>query len=147
MVDPHTIATFTFAHLRRDPRFRKKFPWVHHTVICVDSDRVTDVLSGQMRLHFPEGGTIACYFPEEHRFVFVRVGAYGQARGGEGVPGWSYTDDGRLVIDDKGATVTMGEVVKFIYDESRRSSAGLPKSERQTGSTSTREAERALALT
>jgi hypothetical protein len=115
MADTHTIATFAFTQMRRDPAFRAEFPWVRNTVVCVATDRVDDVLSGQMARHFPDGGTIACYYPEQHLFMFLRVDAPGRARGGEHVGDGHYTDDGRLVMEDTGATMTIGTVVDAVY--------------------------------
>lgn len=70
MVDAHTIATYAFAQLRRDPTFNERLPWVRNTIVCVDSDLVDDVLFGQVREHFPRGASIACYFPDRKQFIF-----------------------------------------------------------------------------
>jgi hypothetical protein len=146
MGDVHTLATFAFAQMRRDPAFRAEFPWVRDTVVCVESDRMDDVLSGQMAHYFPGGGTIACYYPDDHRFMFVRVDAPGQATGAENLADGECTDDGRLVVDDKDATLTIGMVVDTIYRDNNGDYSHLPTFERHVGVASTVEVEKALSF-
>ncbi|BBZ80035.1 hypothetical protein MANY_53720 [Mycolicibacterium anyangense] len=73
MTDPHTTATFIFAKLQRDAKFRKKYPWLHNTVVCVEWDYMAEVVNDRMAQHFPDGGSIACYYPREHRMAFVQA--------------------------------------------------------------------------
>lgn len=75
--DPHTLATFAFAQLQRDPAFRARFPRLRNVFVCVDTDAMEDV-QRQATEHFPEGGEIACYFPAHQRIMFVRHAGRGQ---------------------------------------------------------------------
>lgn len=146
MGDVHTLATFAFAQMRRDPEFRAEFPWIRNTVVCVESDRMDDVLSGQMAHYLPGGGTIACYYPDDHRFMFAWVDAPGRATGDENVPGGEYTDDGRLVIDDKHGTITIGMVIDTMYRDNAGDYSHLPRFERRVGTASTVEVEKTLSF-
>lgn len=73
MVDPHTAATFAFAQLQRDPAFRKRFSWLRNTIVCVESDLLAEVINDRMSHYFPDGGSIACYYPAEQRLMFVQA--------------------------------------------------------------------------
>ena len=73
-VDPHTLATFAFAQLQRDPSFRRRFPTLRNVYVCIESDLIEDVRR-QAQEHFPNGGEIACYFPRDHRFCSSATGA------------------------------------------------------------------------
>jgi hypothetical protein len=42
-VDPHTLATFAFAQLQRDPSFRRRFPSLRNVYVCIESDLIEDV--------------------------------------------------------------------------------------------------------
>ncbi|MBE5471600.1 hypothetical protein ACM0CQ_02570 [Mycobacteroides abscessus subsp. abscessus] len=129
MVDPHTIATFAFAQLRRDPKFARRFPKVRNTVVCIESDLMSTVLEGQLRHHFPDGGTVACYYPEDHRFVFfpatpAPVGAEPDT-----------SDPDTVVANDLHGQLTVGMVIAGV----------LPTS--PIGELSTIEIEKALVVT
>lgn len=67
--DPHTVATFAFARLQRDPAFRRRFTGLRNVYVCVESDLLEDVRR-QATEHFPDGGEFACYFPSEKKLVF-----------------------------------------------------------------------------
>jgi hypothetical protein len=75
--DVHTLATFTFAQLQRDPTFRARFPKLRNVYVCVESDPMEDV-QRQATQHFPDGGEIACYFPDRQRIMFVRHAGRGK---------------------------------------------------------------------
>lgn len=108
MVDPHTVATFAFAQLRRDPEFTVRYPWVHNTIVCVESDLAADVLS--MAAHYfpdPDGrGTLACYYPAEHRMMFVVA---------DGPKPASERPAGAAVADDRFGALTIGMLIDAIY--------------------------------
>ncbi|KAA1248391.1 hypothetical protein F0Q45_20825 [Mycobacterium simiae] len=139
MVDSHTIATFAFAQLERDPDFHGQFGWVRNTVVCVESDLADDVLSGQMLHYFPDGGTIACYYPREQRFVFVRVAAPQKASStGPALP------DAPFTAHDKHRKLTVGMLIDAMYpdwSQLRRFSY-----EQMVGEVSTVEVEKQLVL-
>lgn len=157
MVDPHTIATFAFAQMRRDPAFGSRFSWVRNTVVCVESDLVDDVLTGQMVQYFKEtGGTIACYFPHDQRFMFVYVGKPVIAEEGQTPP--QPTPGVRHVQDSRENPMTVGEIVNAIYEQRKGDFSYLPKWDPKTGiqesqepplfgEASTVEIEKQLALT
>jgi hypothetical protein len=157
MVDPHTIATFAFAQVRRDPSFGSRFPWVRNTIVCVESDLVDDVLTGQMVHYFAEtGGTVACYFPRDQRFMFVFVAPPVIAKDGEPAP--QPTPGVREVKDSRENPMTIGEVVNRIYEQRKGDYSYLPKWDPRTGiqepqqpplfgEVSTVEIEKQLALT
>lgn len=126
MVDVHTIATFAFARLERDPAFRRDFPWVRNTIICVESDLASAVLDCQMRHYFPDGGTAAVYYPSDKQFTFIAVGA----PQGEEV---TFADNSR------GDEITMGALVDAIHSRDRGDAA--------VGQASTAVIEEKLALT
>ncbi len=75
--DPHTLATFAFAQLQRDRSFRRKFPNLRDVFVCVESDLMEDVRRRATE-HFPDGGEIACYFPDRQRIMFVRHAGRGK---------------------------------------------------------------------
>lgn len=106
MVDAHTIATFAFAQLRRDPSFGPKFPWVRNTVVCVESDLVTEVIEGMSAHYFPDGGTLACYYPSEQRFMFINV---------DGPHPAGARPRGDDVAHNRYGTFTVGMVVEAVY--------------------------------
>lgn len=157
MVDPHTIATFAFARMRRDPTFAQTFPWVRNTVVCVESDIADDVLTGQIAHYFSEtGGTIACYFPRDQRFMFMAVGAPIKAR--EGEPPTEPTPGVRQMRDNRENPLTIGEVVNKLYEQRQGDYSYLPTYDPRTGvkhaaqpplfgEASTVEIEKELALT
>lgn len=78
--DSHTLATFAFASLQRDPSFRARFPKLRNVFVCVESDAMEDV-QREATEHFPEGGEIACYFPDQQRIMFVRHAGRGKFTG------------------------------------------------------------------
>lgn len=136
MVDPHTIATFSFAQLRRDPDFRPRFPWLQNTVVCVESDLATDVLEG-MKEHYLAGkyATLACYYPEEHQFRFLKIVG-------------PYTRESRPEIDpahvahNRRGEFTIGMLIGAVYFDVDDDIAALTR-----GEFSTVEVEKKLALT
>ena len=119
MVDAHTIATFSFAQMRRDPEFATRFPWVRNTVVCVESDLASDVLEGQVAHYFPEGGaTVACYYPRNHRMMFIRVeGPFG--------PDAKSPDPNAMQAVNTGE-LTMGMIVDSIYSPRGGDYSDLP---------------------
>lgn len=155
MVDPHTIATFAFAQLRRDPAFGPRFPWLHNTIVCVESDLAEDVLSGQMVHYFGEtGGTIACYFPDDQRFLFIQAGVPETGTGEMPPP---KRPGVREMRDSRENPLTIGELVNAIYKQRQGDWSHLPRWNAQTGfadpqqplfgEVSTIEVEKQLALT
>ncbi|MCV7424392.1 hypothetical protein H7K45_27985 [Mycobacterium yunnanensis] len=143
MVDAHTIATFAFAQMRRDPGFGPRFPWVRNTVVCVESDLVDDVLVGQFAHYFPEGGTVACYYPQDQRFMFIQVGAPQSPGTARGAP---HPDT--LHAHDKQRKLTMGMVIDSIYRDRDGDYAHLPRfTSAQIGEASTVEVEKTLLFT
>ncbi|BBZ25231.1 hypothetical protein [Mycolicibacter hiberniae] len=83
--DPHTVATFAFARLQRDPAFRRRLPGLRNVYVCVESDLLEDVRR-QATEHFPDGGEFACYFPRDKKLVFgVRHAGRGLFTHGRGV--------------------------------------------------------------
>jgi hypothetical protein len=137
MVDAHTVATFAFAQLRRDPKFGPQFPWLRNTVVCVESDLAWDVLAGMMAHYFPDGGSVACYYPAQQRFMFVRVGA---RQGPDGEPPLD-----AIEANDRRGELTIGMLVDSVYrrqDWSHPLVFGAP-----VGEASTVEVEKKLALT
>jgi hypothetical protein len=158
VVDPHTIASFAFAQMRRDPAFGSRFPWVRNTVVCVESDLMDDVLTGQMVHYFREtGGTVACYFPRDQRFMFVYVGKPVVAE--EGQPPPQPTPGVRQMEDSREHPMTVGEIVNAIYEQRNSDFSYLPTWSAETGiqeshwgkplvgEASTVEIEKQLALT
>jgi hypothetical protein len=156
MVDPHTVATFAFAQIRRDPNFGRRFSWVRNTVVCVESDLVDDVLNGQMAHYFGDQvATIACYYPDEKRFMFAQVGERVRPKGGE--PPRKPTPGVRQMKDSRENPVTVGELLDTMYGRKRGDNSGLPvwdgdgfrESSEQpfVGEASTAEIEKKLALT
>jgi hypothetical protein len=99
--DPHTIATFAFARLQRDPVFRHRFPGLRNVYVCVESDLLDDVRR-QATEHFPDGGEFACYFPREKKLVF------GVRHAGRGL-----FDDAREILPAS-ADQTIGMVVDML---------------------------------
>lgn len=157
MVDSHTIATFAFAQMHRDPAFGPRFPWVRNTIVCVESDLAEDVLFGQMVHYFTEtGGTLACYFPRDQRFMFIYVDAPVLAgEGREKLP--PPTPGVRHVQDSRENPITIGELVHAIYKRRQGDFGYLPKwsapmgfqesDQGLYGEASTAEIEKQLALT
>lgn len=142
MVDAHTIATFAFAQMRRDPEFGPRFPWVRNTVVCVESDLVDDVLIGQMVHYFPEGGTIACYYPRDQRFMFVSVAAPRRPEKDEQL------DPATISAHDANRQLTVGMIVDAIYRNRGGDWGHLPVwAPEHVGEASTVEVEKKLALT
>lgn len=147
MVDAHTLATYAFAQMRRDPEFNNRLPWVRNTVVCVESDLVDDVLVGQVQHYFPQGATIACYYPDEKRFMFIWVKAPRHTE-----PGDSDADGGddedMIVARDKHRALTIGMMVDTIYRHREGDYSDLPVWGRQRlmAEASTVEVERTLAL-
>lgn len=135
MVDSHTVATFAFAQLRRDPSFAARFPWVRNTVVCVDSDLASDVLEGMSTHYFPEGATVACYYPTQHRMMFIMA---------DGPKPATERPAGTSVISNRLGTLTIGMLVDAIYAGSHDWDA-MFSSERAEVSTVT--VEQNLALT
>jgi hypothetical protein len=153
MVDAHTIATFAFAQMRRDPKFGPRFPWVRNTVVCVESDLASDVLEGQVAHYFPEGAaTIACYYPRDHRMMFIRVEG---PHGADAKP----PDPDAIRANNTAGELTIGMLVDSIYMHRGGDYSDLPVygqwragKPQQTGGplvgeASTIEAEKKLALT
>ena len=141
MVDTHTIATFAFAQRRRDPDFGPRFPWIRNTVVCVESDLADDVLSGQMLHYFPEGGTIACFYPREHRMMFIWVDKPEK-------PGEREPHPTTIQAHDAHRKLTMGMLVDSIYRDRHGDWSHLPRWERpRVGDVSTVAIEKKLALT
>lgn len=152
MVDAHTIASFAFAQMRRDPEFAKRYPWVRNTVVCVESDLATDVLEDQMAHYFPEGGaTIACYYPRDHRMMFIRVeGPFGADT--------KAPDPDAVKANNAAGELTVGMLVDSLYSHRGGDYSDLPVfgqwragRPRQTegplvGEASTIEAEKQLAF-
>lgn len=94
--DPHTLATFAFAQLQRDPSFRQRFPKLRNVFVCVESDLMEDVRR-EATHHFPDGGEIACYFPHRQRLMFVRhAGRSTFPNAGEVLP--ASDEDGAMTI-------------------------------------------------
>lgn len=139
MVDAHTVATFAFAQMRRDPQFGKQFPWVRNTVVCVESDLADDVLSGQVKNYFPDGGTIACFFPADHRMMFITVDG-----GKQTADGSEELSPETVVANDKHGKLTIGMLVDAVYRNRGGNWSHLPRY--GFGEVSTAEAERHLAL-
>jgi len=106
MVDPHTIATFAFAQLRRDPSFGPRFPWIRNTVVCVESDLVTEVIEGMSAHYFPDGATVACYYPSDQRFMFIKV---------DGPHPTGTAPPGPNVAHNRYGAFTVGMMVDAIY--------------------------------
>lgn len=138
MVDPHTIATFAFAQMRRDPDFRSRFPWLCNTIVCVESDLASDVLSERTARHFPEGGALACYYPNDQRFMFINVR-----------PGLAeQLSEDSVVARDGHGTLTVGMLVDSIFSYRNGDYSDLPEFSPGTiAQASTKEVEEALALT
>ncbi len=102
--DPHTLATFAFAQLQRDPLFRQRFPKLRNVYVCVESDLMEDVRREAIE-HFPDGGEIACYYPRHQRLMFVRhagVGAFPSAGGDV------------LTANDRDGAITIGMIVDML---------------------------------
>lgn len=136
MVDPHTIATFAFAQMIRDPEFRSRFPWLRNTIVCVESDLAADVLSDRAAHHFPDGGTLACYYPADQRFMFIH------AR-----PGLAEElSNESIVARDVRRTLTVGMLVDSIYHHRNGDYSDLPRYEGLIAEASTKEVEKSLAL-
>ncbi|MGJ6126680.1 hypothetical protein QN239_29290 [Mycolicibacterium sp. Y3] len=93
--DPHTVATIAYAHLQRDPAFRRAFPNLRNVFVCVESDLLDDVqrLATQ---YFPDGGEIACYFPDRKRIKFARHAGRGK-----------FTTTGEVLDSAPGQTIGM----------------------------------------
>lgn len=142
MVDPHTIATFAFAQMRRDPTFGPRFPWVRNTVVCVETDLADDILSGQMVHYFPGGGTIACYYPTKQRFMFIWIDApYSRNRAPKEYGG------GTIVMHDTLRQPTIGMLMDSLYKERQDDrSPSTSHARGQFGEASTAEIEKILAL-
>jgi hypothetical protein len=141
MVDPHTIATFAFAQMRRDPEFGPRFPWIRNTIVCVESDLADDVLMGQMLNHFPEGGTVACYYPSDHRMMFIWVDKPETAKEHDPKTAHPRTIQARDVNRD----LTIGMLVDTMYRDRGGNWSHLPVF--GIGQASTAEVEKQLALT
>ena len=62
-VDPHTLATFAFAQLQRDPSFRRRFPSLRNVYVCIESDLIEDVRR-QAQEHFPKVARSRATSPE-----------------------------------------------------------------------------------
>lgn len=121
MVDAHTLATFAYATLRRDPQFNIRLPWVRNTVVCVESDLVDDVLTGQVQHYFPRGATVAVYYPDSHRFMFVWVkGTPASAKPGDSAPD-------AIVAHDRHRALTMGMMADAIYRNRQGDYSDLPR--------------------
>ena len=135
MVDPHTVATFAFAQLRRDPEFRVRYPWVRNTVVCIESDLATDVFEGMLTHYAPGGATVACYYPAEHRIrFFVADGPK---------PATERSAIGH-VANNRFGTLTVGMLVEAIYSGNRDWDALFS---REMADVSTAGVEKNLALT
>ena len=74
-MNPHTVAALAFTRLRTNPTFQRTYPWLRNTVVCIDTDLVSEVQERMLHL-VPEGGagSVACYFPQRQLFVFTPVG-------------------------------------------------------------------------
>jgi hypothetical protein len=138
MADAHTIATFAFAQLRRDPSFGPQFPWVRNTLVCVESDLASDVLTNMGTHYFPNGCTLACYHPAEHRFIFINV----DGPHAPGTPG-AKVKPGTDVANDARGEITIGMLIDGMYP-SRKDWDKLAN--QMVGEISTVEVERALSL-
>ncbi|OBG78540.1 hypothetical protein A5701_15460 [Mycobacterium sp. E3305] len=148
----HTIATFAFAQMRRDPGFAVRFPWVRNTVVCVESDLAADVLDGQVAHYFPGvQATIACYYPRDHRMMFIRVEGPYKADD-------KSRDPDAITADNSAGQLTIGMLVDSIYRHRGGNYSDLPVFGRWqagkpsqpgsvlVGEASTIEAEKKLAL-
>lgn len=137
MVDPHTIATFAFTQMRRDPEFRNQFPWLRNTIVCVESDLVANVLSERTVTHFPEGATVACYYPEDQRFMFITAS-----------PGLTQQlSDESVIARDDHRTLTIGMLVDSIFSDRNGDYSDLPQFQPgRVAQASTKEVEKTLAL-
>ena len=102
--DPHTLATFAFAQLQRDPSFRRRFPKLRNVYVCVESDLMEDVRR-EATEHFPDGGEIACYFPKRQRIMFVR-------HAGTGTFPTAVAEV--LSANDKDGAITIGMIVDML---------------------------------
>jgi len=95
-MNPHTVAALAFARLRTKPSFRRLYPWLRNTVVCVETDLASEVQERMLHL-LPEGGegSVACYFPSRQMFIFMPVGVATGAQPPEEVPGFKtlFTSD------------------------------------------------------
>jgi hypothetical protein len=138
MADPHTVATFVFAQLRRDPSFGPQFPWVRNTIVCIESDLASDVLNNMAAHYFPERCTIACFYPSEHRFMFIQTDGPHKP----GTPG-AKIRPGVDVANDARSEITIGFLVDSIYS-SHKDWDGLKA--QMVGEVSTVQIEQSLSL-
>lgn len=133
MADPHTTATFAFAALQREPEFRKAFSWLHNTIVCIESDTMAEVVNDRMTRLFPDGGSIACYFPDRRRMYFAQAVPRSSPRRREPLSG----DD---ILNLQEATTTVGAVFDWLASQNGIDSV-------EFGEVSTVEVEKKLALT
>lgn len=129
-IDPHSAATFAFAQLQREPSFRRRFSSLRNVYVCVESD-LMDEVRRQATTHFPKGGSIACYYPSEQRFMFVRHGGLGELGPSE--------DEDTIKANDTAGRMTIGMVVDMITKASDWMDVGL-------GEVSTVEVEKHMSL-
>jgi hypothetical protein len=138
MVDSHTVATFAFAQLRRDPSFGPKFPWIRNTVVCVESDLATDVIEGMAARYFPDGSTLACYYPAAQRFMFIQIDGPHKASTPEAEPRVG-------VAHNRFGAFTVGMLVDAVY-AGRTDWDDLPAFGQDRAEVSTAEVEKHLSL-
>lgn len=119
-LDPHTVAALAFARLRTNPTFQRLYPWLRHTVVCVDTDLVSEVHERMLHLVTEGGeGSVACYFPQQQMFVFTPVGVATGAEPPDEPPGFRtlFTSD-----DVPHDSMTMGQAFETADMLSGRSS-------------------------
>jgi len=145
-MNPHTIAALAFARLRTRASFQRLYPWVRNTVVCVETDLVSEVRERMMHL-LPEGGqaSVACYFPSRQMFVFTPVGVATGPELSDELPGLRTLFRSDDVPHDE---MTMGQAFATADLLSGRSKL-LPPAKRPDwiGVESTAEIEKELALT
>lgn len=145
-MNPHTIAALAFARLRTRPSFERHYPWLRNTVVCVETDLVSEVQERMLHL-LPGGGegSVACYFPSRQMFVFRPVGVATGAEPPDEPPGLRTLFTSDDVPHDQ---LTMGQAfatADLLSDRLKN----LPTTKRpdRIGIESTTEIEKELALT
>jgi hypothetical protein len=101
------------------------------------------------------GGTVACYYPRDQRFMFAYVGVPVIAKDGEPPP--TPTPGAREVKDSRDNPMTIGELVNALYEQRKGDYSHLttwdgtgfqePWQGPLVGEASTVEIEKKLALT
>lgn len=105
--DPHTHASLAYALLLRDPAFRRRHPQLRDVFVCIESDLMEDVRR-EATEHFPDGGEIACYFPERKQIWFIRHAGRGK------IPNAGEVID---VNDEPNSRATIGMVVDALTQD------------------------------